>query len=139
MTVLSLTRHSPDFLYFEIIWKADTSILPSTSLTVEQQLSNVGRTWMTLVYLLTISFDKDKCGVVISSHLFQLLPTEVTCRDKEVDEVIKKWRDRIREGQEDGDILCAVGTYVFYTHHYLPNFSLFNFSLYFRKNYILIN
>ena len=29
----------------------------------------------------------------------------------ETDEVIKKWRDRIREGQEDGDILCAVGTY----------------------------
>ena len=58
-----------------------------------------------------ISFDKDKCGIVKSSHLFQLLPTEGTCRDKEVDEVIKKWRDRIREGQEDGDVLCAVGTY----------------------------
>ena len=61
--------------------------------------------------ILDISFDKDKCGVVKSSHLFQLLPTEGTCRDKEVDEVIKKWRDRIREGQEDGDVLCAVGTY----------------------------
>ena len=60
-----------------------------------------------MVNLLVISFDQDKCGVVKSSYLFQLLPTEGTCRDKEVDEVIKEWR----EGREDGDVLCAVGTY----------------------------
>ena len=60
--------------------------------------------------ILDISFEKDTSGVVKASHLFQLLPTEGTCRDKVVDEVIKKWRDRIKEGQEDGDVLCAVGT-----------------------------
>lgn len=78
---------------------------------MEQQLLNVGRTSMTLVYPLVISFDKDKCGVVKSSHLFQLLPTEGTCGDKKVDEVKKKWRDRISEGQDDGDILYTIGTY----------------------------
>lgn len=60
--------------------------------------------------ILDISFERDSCGIVKANHLFELLPTEGTCRDKEVDEVIKKWRDRIREGQEDGDVLCAVGT-----------------------------
>lgn len=75
----------------------------TTIIKCGQNMDNLG--------ILDISFDKDKCGVVKSSHLFQLLPTEGTCRDIEVDEVIKKWRDRIREGQEDGDVLCAVGTY----------------------------
>ena len=60
--------------------------------------------------ILDISFEKDTCGVVKATHQFQLLPTEGTSRDTEVDEVIKKWRDRTKEGQEDGDVLCAVGT-----------------------------
>lgn len=74
----------------------------TTIIKCGQNMDNLG--------ILDISFERDSCGIVKANHLFELLPTEGTCRDKEVDEVIKKWRDRIREGQEDGDVLCAVGT-----------------------------